>query len=85
MRGFDLFEFYRFLLAVLVCTYGTIKLILFIWYWHRTGGEGWVGPALVRRYVIVLLLRLRFRRFAYEFLVIGGLAGVLVLLLRLHK
>ena len=84
VHGFDLFEFYRFLLAVLVCVYSTIRLITFIWRWHYAGADGWIGSALVRRYVIVLLLRLRFQRFVYEFLLIGGLATILFLLLRLH-
>ncbi len=84
MHGFDLFEFYRFLLAVLVCAYGTIRLIVFIWRWQGTMNAGWMGSALLRRYATVLLLRLRFRAFAYELSVIGALTLVLALLLRLH-
>ncbi len=84
MGGFDLFEFYRFFLALLVCIYGTARLIAFIWRSSVVGTGGQLSSALLRRYVIVLLLRLRFRRFLYEFVVIGGLASILILLLWLH-
>ena len=83
MGGFDLFEFYRFLLAVLVGCYCTIRLVVLIWRWESAAGS-LLGSAVLRRYVAVLLLRLRFRRFVYELSVIGGLAVVLVLLIRMH-
>jgi hypothetical protein len=81
---FDLFEFYRFMLTVLVSVYGTIRIALFIWHWHGVTGRTRVGSALLYRYLFVLLLRARFRRFAYELITIGGLASILVLLVHLH-
>ncbi len=84
MQHFDLFEFYRFMLAVLAGTYTTIRLLTFIWGWQGAGGQARVGSAVVYRYLVVLLLRTRIRRFVYEIMVIGGLLAVLVLLLRLH-
>jgi hypothetical protein len=84
MPSFDLFELYRFLLASLVCVYVTVRLVAFIWQWQGFGRGGQVGSALLRQYLIVLLLRIRLRRFVYELMVIGGLAAVLVLLLRMH-
>lgn len=84
MEHFDLFAFYRFVLAALVCIYGTVRLVMFVWWWQGFGRDGPVGSAMLYRYLIVLLLRARFRRFVYEFAVIGGLVGALVLLLRLH-
>ena len=84
MRHFDLFEFYRFMLGVFVGVYGTIRLSTFIWRWHGAAQQGWVGSALLHRYLTVLLLRMRFRRFAYELVVIVGLLLILALLIRAH-
>lgn len=71
------------MLAVLVSIYTTGRVITFIWQW-QVAGEGWFGSALLHRYVVVLLLRMRFRRFAYELIVIGGLLLLLALLIRAH-
>jgi len=81
---FDLFEFYRFMLTVLVTVYGVVRLAVFIWQWQGAAGQARVGSAFLYRYLIVLLLRARLRRFAYEFTTIGGLAAILVLLIHLH-
>jgi hypothetical protein len=83
VQGFDLFEFYRFMLAVLVGIYGTGRLVTFIWQW-QAAANGWLGSAVLRRYVVVLLLRMRFRRFAYELATIGGLLLTLGLLIHAH-
>jgi len=83
VQGFDLFEFYRFMLTVMVGIYGTGHLVVFIWRW-QVAADGWLGSALLRRYLMVLLLRMRFRRFAYELAVIGGLLLTLGLLIRAH-
>jgi len=83
VQGFDLFEFYRFMLAVLVGIYGTGHLVAFIWRW-QVSADGWLGSAVLRRYLTVLLLRMRFRRFAYELAVTGGLLLTLGLLIRAH-
>ncbi len=72
------------MLAVLVCVYGTVKLITLIWRFHGLGADGRLGSALLQRYLIVLVLRLRFRRFLFEFLAVGGLVLILILLLSLH-
>jgi hypothetical protein len=84
MGHFDLFGFFRFMLAVLVTAYGMIRLIFLIWRWQGISGRVRMGSPVLYRYVIVLLLRARLRRFAYELSVIGGLVVVLVLLIRLH-
>ena len=83
MRSLDLFEFYRFLLTILVTCYTGTRLALFIWRWQGQVDEV-LGTALLRRYVIVLLLRFQLRRFLYEFCVLGFLVGSLYLLIRLH-
>jgi hypothetical protein len=81
---FDLFVFFRFLLATLVCVYGTIRLVVFVWHWQGLGQGGLVGSPLLWRYLTALVLRARLRSFVYELTVIGGLVAVLILLLRLH-
>jgi hypothetical protein len=81
--GFDLFEFYRFMLAVMVGIYSASRLTLIIWRWELIS-EGWLSSSLLRRYVIVLLLRMRLRQFTFEFGTIAGLLLVLALLIRAH-
>ena len=83
MHNFDLFEFYRFLLAVLVACYTGTRLVLFIWRWQVHADEV-LGSALLRRYVIVLFLRFQSRRFVFELSTIAILLGALYLLIRLH-
>lgn len=83
MVAFDLFGFYRFLLAVLVGCYAAIRVGIFVWHLQRDVDDV-LGSALLRRYVTVLLLRMRLRGFLYELSVIGGLTYVLFLLVRLH-
>lgn len=83
MGAFDLFGFYRFLLAVLVGCYAVIRTGLFVWHLQRDLDAA-LGSALARRYLTVLLLRMRLRGFLYELSVMGGLTYVLFLLVRLH-
>ena len=81
---FDLFEFYRYMLAVLVTVYSVVRLTLFIWRWQGAAGRARGGSEIVYRYLVVLLLRARFRRFAYELAVIGGLLLILAVLIIMH-
>lgn len=83
MKAFDLFDVYRFGLAVLVLAYAAVRTTLFVWNWvYRP--ESILSSSLVRRYIIVLLLRLRFRRFAYELGSVACLLAVFLYLVRLH-
>ena len=84
MRTFNLFEFFRFMLTVLVTTYTIIRLITFIWRWEDAVGGAHGGTAVFYRYLGVLLLRMRFRRFLYELVTLGGLTAVLALLILFH-
>ena len=83
MPSFDLFEFYRFLLFVLAASYSLVRVVLFIWWW-QVSADSVLGGAMVRRYLSVLLLRVRFWRFIYEFVVMAGLASILLVLIQLH-
>lgn len=83
MPSFDLFEFYRFLLFVLAASYSLVRVVFFIWWW-QVSADSVLGGAMVRRYLSVLLLRVRFWRFLYEFVVMAGLASILLVLIQLH-
>ena len=84
MRTFNLFEFFRFMLTVLVTTYTIIRLVTFIWRWQGAVGGAHGGNAVFYRYLGVLLLRTRLRRFLYELVTLGGLIAVLALLILFH-
>lgn len=84
MYGFDLFEFYRFMLAAMCCIYAVAKLALFIWRWRGISAMGSKRTLLLQRYVLALLLRTSLWRFVPDLLVIAGLLAVLALLLRWH-
>lgn len=84
LGNFDLFHFYRFVVVVVVTVYCLVRIASFVWWWCGFGRGASRVESLVRRYLHVLLLRLRWRRFLYELTVIGGLCVTLVLLLRLH-
>jgi hypothetical protein len=80
----DLFDTYRWMLAVVCTIYASIVTWHSIWpwlTWFRTSRQ----TAVLGRYTMLLLLRLRIRRHAGELLQIGLLAGVFGWLLLLHK
>ncbi len=81
---FDLFEFHRFLLSTAVCTYGIARFIQFIWRWQGLDRHSSDGSAIALRYLVVLLLRLKVRRFAFDFFQIAGLITIFVLLILSH-
>lgn len=85
VSSFDLFGFYRFVLATLVCVYSVAHVATLIWRWQGlvSGSSG--REAAVHRYVELLLLRLQLRRFLPDLIEIAALFGVLVVLLRLHE
>ena len=76
----DLFDFFRWVLAIIVTVYATVVTAQSVWGWYV-----WLaGPdkytAILRRYVIVQGLRLRFKAFWGD-VVISVLLGVAFLLL----
>ena len=87
MGHFDLFGFYRFMLAVLAGTYTFIRLVSFVagvGEAIRSASRGRAGSTVMYHYLTVLLLRTRLRGFSYELVVIGGLVLILILLIRAH-
>ncbi len=78
--GFDLFEFYRWMIAIICTIYAVVITWQSLWSWL-----GWFRTsrptAMMGRYVSVQLLRLRIWKFGFEIaqiLVLTALLGVLI-------
>ena len=84
MRGSDVFDLYRQLLAMIGGSYATVRLILFVWRFQVATRSAPRFEALGRRYLVLQLLRVRISRFVVDLLQITVLMGVLYYLLRLH-
>lgn len=82
MPELDPFHFYRFMLTVLVSVYTVSKLVMTIWQWQSFAPGASRTMGMLRVYVVVHLLRVRFSRFAWDVVFIVGLALLLYLLLR---
>lgn len=81
----SLFDVYRWLLTLTVCTYVVIRCVTAAWQWYAAGAGAARGEAVLRTYLVTVLLRVRARRFWFELFQIGVLCGVLVLVLYLHR
>ena len=80
----DLFHVFRWLLSIIAGVYATIITVQSLWGWYV-----WLaGPdkytSMLRRYVIVHGLRLRFRAFWGDVAVCIGLSVIFLLLWRAH-
>ena len=84
-RDASLFDLYRWLLTLTVCTYGAIRCVTAAWRWYVAGVGAERREALLRTYIVTMLMRVRARRFWLEFVQIGVLSGVLAYVLYLHK
>jgi hypothetical protein len=84
MRDIDFFNFFRYMLAVIVTVYATTVTLqsLYGWYLYLSSPDKYMS--LIRRYVIVQGLRLRFRSFWGDVLVCVLLSVVCLLLWRAH-
>ena len=63
MPRIDLFDFFRWWLAWIVAVYATVITVQSLWGWYvwLAGSDKYIS--LIRRYVILQGLRLRFRAF----------------------
>ena len=84
LRSFDLFEAWRFVLAVACTVYAAIVMLRWMSGWYDYLYASDRGRATLRRYAVVQLLRLRARRFLGEGLQIGAWSILLVWLLSRH-
>ena len=84
MTGTDVFDLYRRTLAIVFGTYAVIRLINAVWRWQLATQRAGRSEAMLRRYVLVSLLRVRLRRFWFDVVQIGVLTAMLTYLLWLH-
>jgi hypothetical protein len=80
----DLFDFFRIALGVVVTIYATVVTLQSLWGWYvwLAGSDRYVS--LIRRYVILHGLRLRFRAFWGDVIICLLLCVVLLLLWYAH-
>ncbi len=80
----DLFDFFRYALGWIVTIYATIITLQSLWGWYiwLAGSDKYIS--LVRRYVIVHGLRLRFRAFWGDVLLCLLLSLAFILIYRAH-
>ena len=69
MPDIDFFQFFRFALATVVSVYFTIVTLQSLWGWYVWLAGGGRYSSLLRRYLIVHVLRLRFRTFWGEVII----------------
>jgi hypothetical protein len=81
----DLFDFFRYALSGVVTIYATIITLQSLWGWYiwLAGSDKYIS--LVRRYVIVHGLRLRFRAFWGDVIICLLLSFTFILLWRAHS
>jgi hypothetical protein len=80
----DLFDFFRWWLAWIVTVYATVITVQSLWGWYvwLAGSDKYIS--LVRRYVIVQGLRLRFRAFWGDVLICVLLTAAFFILWHAH-
>ena len=85
MPDIDFFNFFRYTLGTIVTIYATIVTLQSLWGWYvfLSGRHKYIS--LVRRYVIVHGLRLRFKTFWGDVIICGLLSAVFIILLHAHS
>ena len=84
MPDLDPFHFFRLTVAWIATVYATVITLQSLWGWaaYLSGSDKYV--TMVRRYLIVHALRLRFKTFWGDVIICILLCVVFVLLWRLH-
>lgn len=84
MPDIDFFEFFRYFLGTVVTIYATVVTLQSLWGWYvwLAGGDKYIS--LVRRYVIVQGLRLRFKTFWGDVIISLLLCIAFLIMWRLH-
>ncbi|MCC7349703.1 MAG: hypothetical protein IT446_03965 [Phycisphaerales bacterium] len=84
MPDIDFFEFFRYFLGTVVTIYATVVTLQSLWGWYvwLAGGDKYI--TLVRRYVIVQGLRLRFKTFWGDVIISLLLCIAFLIMWRLH-
>jgi hypothetical protein len=84
MLGTEIFDLYRRLLGIVLAVYGLVNLVNFVLKWHADTLRAGRSEAVFRRYLVTSLLRVRLRRFWFDFVQIGLLVAILACVLWLH-
>ena len=84
MRDLDPFQFFRLTVAWIATIYATVVTLQSLWGWvvYLSGEDKYV--TIVRRYLIIHALRLRFKTFWGDVIICILLCVVFFLLYRLH-
>jgi hypothetical protein len=84
MTDLDPFQFFRLTVAWIATIYATVVTQQYLWGWvvYLSGSDKYM--TLVRRYLIIHALRLRFKTFWGDVIICILLCVVFVLLYRLH-
>jgi hypothetical protein len=80
----DLFEVYRWLLLIVGTVYTIVCLGQVLWRWLDYFGQS-RPKRVLGHYAVVLLLRTRLRRFAWDLCQVGALLAVLLYIIYLHR
>ena len=85
MPDVDFFNFFRWLLAIIATVYATVITLQSLWGWYTwlAGSDRYIS--LLRRYVVVHGLRLRFKAFWGDVIVCLLLCVVFILIWRAHQ
>lgn len=85
LPAIDLFNVFRFLLGTVATIYATVVLLQTAWGWYiwLAGSDKYMS--LLRRYVIVHALRLRFKTFWGDLIISLLLCVVFILLIYAHE
>ena len=85
MQHFDLFDWFRYSLATVVTIYATVITLQSLWGWwvYLAGSDKYM--TMLRRYLIVHGLRLRFKSFWGDVIICGLLCFVFLLIWWLHN
>ncbi|HVT87246.1 MAG TPA: hypothetical protein VHD56_00185 [Tepidisphaeraceae bacterium] len=85
MPDIDFFNFFRQLLSLVATVYATVVTLQSLWGWYvwLAGQDKYIG--MVRRYIIVHGLRLRFLKFVGDLFVCILLCVVFIMLWHAHQ
>lgn len=81
----DLFELYRLLLTTVCTIYALVITARSVWRWMEYLSAPDKMTSVMRRYAVASLLRLRLRRFTWEFAQIAFWLIAFVVVLDLHR
>ncbi len=84
LRQLDPFEFFRLTVGWIATIYATVITVQSLWQWVGTlsGQEKYIG--MIRRYLLIHVLRLRFKTFWGDVLICVLLCVVFFLLWKAH-